>query len=773
MKKWIFIGLGFVAVAVISYFVLFNKGASNEAPSPFRAMPAQVGVLAEFESFGQIQTSVEASNYGYLIKGTDVWFELERDLGFLDTLLVNGAGIGSPEKVLCGWFPRNDGVKTLYILSYPDQKRADLEASINGQSHPKFDVTSSKLINRDLLQVAVSGQNLSFEVFGIDGALVIAHDVKLLELSLNAIEQTGSVEQIDGFKMIQEKQANYSDLKLYLHYSNLPGLLDKVFSKKFEGVSAYWSKLASISGFRVTFDSDVIGFNGFSYTGDSSIYHLSQLVAAEPGIIDMPRLLPNETVLFSSLGSSNSGAYFDKIVHKPAADWKGFFQSWVAEEWAYFRWNDGLNYRDGLIIETTDSERALEDLLGLKNFEGMDHQSFYDTALGMPYSQLYSNEILPAIFPSPVYDLGSPWYTVINNYLVFAATPSLLREMVLSQRLNQTLGKHPNYQMVTQQMASSSNTFSYILNSGLEGNLIEWLRIPAMGGIESQIAKWQSFTPITVQNTKLGKLVFSNAQVHFNPDGFLTEFAPLPNSSDSLLIAVPDSMKDTIHMVDQLPDEYFRVSSVKSHASDAGYLFGEDQDHMIYLITITGDTLKKRQIDGTIMGQIQTVDYYLNGKIQYLFNTASTMYLVDRNFEDVAAYPINLPVKASNGVKMVYYADAKKHRFFFGGTDGNFYGYTKEGSELSGWFPKTGTGIVKLQMQYFTAGNKDYLLVVSNTGVVQAFARDGSNRFDPVETGATFNQPFKVETSGSGFNLTNTAGGKTISIDKDGNLSVN
>lgn len=772
MKKWLFISLGMIAVIAAGVWYYTSLDEEGKRDSPYRAMPAQVGICAEFEGLSSLSATLDETAYGFLIKSTEVWFELERDLNLLDTLLIKGANQAGVPKVVCGWFPRNDEIVPLYIFELETEESAFIDALMN-QKHPAFSVGKSKLINREVIDISVNSQNLEYHAMFAGSNLILSRDVKLLELSQNAMEQTGSLEEVAGFSQVMEKTQGKGDIRLFIHYANLPAVLQNTFNNSFSGVSAHWGNLASVSAFGVVLDSDILGFNGFTYTGDSSLFHLTDFTASEPSVVDMPRLLPNETVLFSSYGQSSTQAFFDRIDRSPGLDYKGFFQSWTGDEWAYFRWDDGIQQRDGLVVELNGKpEDALEDLKGLKSLLGIEHSETYDSLTGMTYSQIYSSEVLPAVYPSQLYELGSPYYAVISNYMVFGATPGVLREMQLSQRLNQTLGKHPNYQAVTTHMASTANSFTYLQLAGMSEDLQTWLKIPMNVNMEAELDKWQSFTPITLQFSRLGDLVFSNGQVHFNPEGFVTEFAPIPGRTDSLLMVVADSLKDTIHTIDQLPDEYFRVSPVKTHATDAGYLFGEDHKHMIYLISVNGDTLKKREIDGPIMGPIETVDYYLNGKIQYLFNTSNTLYLVDRNFEDVAAYPISLSAEASNGVKMVYYPDAKKHRFFVGGVDGNIYGYTKEGGQLSGWFPKSGVGVVKLQMQHIVASGKDFLVFVNQNGVVHAFARDGSKRFDSVETGGNYTKPFSVSVSSAGFSMANVSGGKTITINQDGKLSI-
>lgn len=78
---------------------------------------------------------------------------------------------------------------------------------------------------------------------------------------------------------------------------------------------------------------------------------------------------------------------------------------------------------------------------------------------------------------------------------------------------------------------------------------------------------------------------------------------------------------------------------VKNHRTKGMDVAVQDIENNLYLISDTGSIFWKKQIDGEIMGDIQQIDIYKNGRYQLLFNTANTLYLVDRNGKDVNPYP--------------------------------------------------------------------------------------------------------------------------------------
>ncbi len=81
---------------------------------------------------------------------------------------------------------------------------------------------------------------------------------------------------------------------------------------------------------------------------------------------------------------------------------------------------------------------------------------------------------------------------------------------------------------------------------------------------------------------------------------------------------------------------------VINHNTQEKEIFVQDASHKIYLINSTGRILWEQTLEGPIMSKIAQVDFFKNGKLQYLFNTADKLHLIDRNGNYVERYPVTL-----------------------------------------------------------------------------------------------------------------------------------
>ena len=71
----------------------------------------------------------------------------------------------------------------------------------------------------------------------------------------------------------------------------------------------------------------------------------------------------------------------------------------------------------------------------------------------------------------------------------------------------------------------------------------------------------------------------------------------------------------------------------------------QDGNKNIYLINEKGKRLWKKQLGGLILDKINQLDYYKNGKLQYVFNTEDSLYILDRLGRNVENFPIELNSK--------------------------------------------------------------------------------------------------------------------------------
>lgn len=168
---------------------------------------------------------------------------------------------------------------------------------------------------------------------------------------------------------------------------------------------------------------------------------------------------------------------------------------------------------------------------------------------------------------------------------------------------------------------------------------------------------------------------------------------------------------------------------LKNHRTGTEEVFVQDAINNIYLISSAGQVKWKKQIDDSIMGDIQQIDVYGNGKYQMLFNTINKIYLLDINGNNVSGFPVNLPSFASNSLSVFDYQKNHNYRILIPTKSGHLYNFDKSGNLVNGWEFEKASGPIKSPIKHFVIANKDFICFHDINGQLYALDRRGKQRF--------------------------------------------
>lgn len=135
-----------------------------------------------------------------------------------------------------------------------------------------------------------------------------------------------------------------------------------------------------------------------------------------------------------------------------------------------------------------------------------------------------------------------------------------------------------------------------------------------------------------------------------------------------------------------------------------------DKQNNVSLITKDGLVLWTIQIPDEIVSDIYQIDIYHTKRFQYLFNTKTHLYVIDRMGNKVGKFPVTLKSVASNGVSVAEYGNNKEYRFFIAGEDKQIYAFDRDGRLVPKWAFKGSESVVKEPVQHYDIDGKDYLV---------------------------------------------------------------
>ena len=147
---------------------------------------------------------------------------------------------------------------------------------------------------------------------------------------------------------------------------------------------------------------------------------------------------------------------------------------------------------------------------------------------------------------------------------------------------------------------------------------------------------------------------------------------------------------------------------VKNHTNNQMDIAVQDVNNNLYLISNEGKLFWKKQLDGKIMGKIQQIDIYKNGRLQLAFATANHVHVLDRNGRDVAPFPLNFNDKITQPLSVFDYANKRNYRLLV--TQGkSLLMYDQLGKRVNGFKYSSAENNIITQPKHFRIGSKDYI----------------------------------------------------------------
>ncbi len=340
------------------------------------------------------------------------------------------------------------------------------------------------------------------------------------------------------------------------------------------------------------------------------------------------------------------------------------------------------------------------------------------------------------------------YIVVCNDYLFVASNIDVLYKVINSNVLQQTLSGSVEFQAIKEHKASSSNILIY-QQRGSETDFLPWWISDRPRHALKELIDGYAYSILWQISTDLQK-PYHNIVLNFGQQKATTsnnfEWKSRLESSSVL-----------------------KPATVTINPNSEVEIIVQDSTNKIYLLNQQGRIVWQKQLDGLIISDIHQVDRFKNGKQQLLFNTTSTLYLLDREGNDTENYPLSLQSPATTGLGLFDYEKDKNYRIAIPHADRTMSMTDVDGNRVEGWSFKATDAVVTTPVQHFRVGTKDYLLL-GDTLRIYILDRRGDQRIKPTELrGKSMKSPFYYSPSRNRW-FTSTHQGQLMSISIDGTV---
>ena len=533
------------------------------------------------------------------------------------------------------------------------------------------------------------------------------------------------------------------DGNVYIDFNQFSSLVN-VFSDSNLDIA---SSFAHSMFYDVTLENDLSLFSGFTQTQGQDLLHT--FLAQLPQKNNFQYYVSNKASHFYQLGYADGETWHSWLMEYWKQSHPAFLESRTkfSKDHNYdfdqmFAWlgtgiglvNIPSSTKDPhrlIIIDTKDITEALNQLNRFsESLARLQNDSVYVEGFGgLTIRELKVKDFPMQSFGPLFTGFGETFYTSIDEYILLSGSIQTIKELVSDIENENTLGRSVSYNKFSANTLEESNFKLVVNTSGLWENLLVGISPAWRPFFQESAKKLKSLRYLSFDFSALDDSFYSSFAVQYNPPSFSLE-KKLFETKGVIALDFPIITKPNV---------------VKSHVDNSREVLLQDSQDYVMLLSSSGEKLWQKQLEGAMTSEVDQVDYYKNGKLQYFFATEKSIHIIDRlgNYVDGFPQPVEFKIKYAS---VIDYDKSKRYRFMLADERGNLYLYNKEGVNLEGWTPKALPGRLAFEPFHLRVRAKDVIIAVQNDGTIHVMNRRGENMPGfPLEVAGRFEGKAYVE----------------------------
>lgn len=591
--------------------------------------------------------------------------------------------------------------------------------------------------------------------------LLVSDDKSLVEKAV--IQLSTGVSLMDtetGFSLIKKSAGEGALVNWFVNIKSFKNILNESFKEEFslDDINHY----ARWCAFDLEVLEDKLVVNGFAESGEEQDF-LKLFTAQEYTLNTLTSRMPYNTYFFKHYALSDVDEYtqaVDSFNNKHDLGYNAygnlvsletntgenpllFFRQFFDGEIAYGR----SPIDEFVIVKLFSAKEAAEKLNYMVNDK--DSEAKLIKKNGLDIYHFNQNGFAASVFGKQ-FLLKDEYMTIVDNKLIIAPTINFLTYIASRSANTQTLQCAPNFRDANRTLLSIANLSFYVNIPYVIRNAKEFFSEDFTTEIKKNENLWKNFSTFCLQaenspngNTyqhfflQYDRVYKSEELIANNEDKLQTTSAISGGTQENLSelnspfvsTEIPNSINTPAWSTNLDSPAIINPQIMKNHYNGEDEIFIQDEKNQIYLISNSGKILWKKQIDGTIIGNVHQVDMLKNNKLQMAFVTEKKLYIVDRNGNNLKGYPKTLSKKAIVGLSVFDYDKNKNYRFMIPTADADILLLNMQGEMPSDW-NYSGSSNITTPLEHFNIKGKDYIVTASKEKAI-ILNRKGENRVTP------------------------------------------
>ncbi|MEM6516666.1 MAG: ribonuclease HII, partial [Bacteroidota bacterium] len=337
--------------------------------------------------------------------------------------------------------------------------------------------------------------------------------------------------------------------------------------------------------------------------------------------------------------------------------------------------------------------------------------------------------------------ISSNYYITLNGIMIFAESDNVLKTFISNYQNGNTLTNSEAYQNLMLNLSDEASIFVFDNPNSLKNRL-------------QTAFDEQNEINTSPYKTSAIQFIYESDFAHIN--GAYKSFNQVKTKgeiAEELALSLDAAI---------LNDPQF----LKNHKTGEFDIAVQDINNNLYLLSNKGKVYWKKQISGAILGEIKQIDSYKNGRLQMVFSTDSSVFILDRNGNELSPFPLKFNDEITQPVSVFDYDKNYNYRILV--TQGkNLLLYNKSGKPVSGFKFDKSNDRIDTQPKHFRINGKDYI-VFRQGAKLKIISRTGKTRV-PVDKDILFSKN-DIYLYKNSFTTTNT-NGELLQVKTNGRIN--
>ena len=348
--------------------------------------------------------------------------------------------------------------------------------------------------------------------------------------------------------------------------------------------------------------------------------------------------------------------------------------------------------------------KQAEDIVS-ENQDTVYFEQYADYKIGL----IEQEGFVSGLLGEPFSGFTSTYFMLYGDYLVLSTSSEQIKMWLGDIENDHVWGRSVKRRsFIDESMGETS--FALIFNN-------PWSWSLALDGFNLKHQQWWQKNEQTIKQFGLASFQFTNLDNRFYTE---VNLIYQPQQVESGQQQFNDKS------LSQLSNKLIRKPKlVKNHNNNLWEILLQDSTNKLSLLDNKGEILWQEPFPKPITGNIFQLDYYKNGKLQFLFATDSAIFIVDRNGTNLEGFPVHFDQFEIKQLFLIDYDHSKNYRLLIADNSGNLQMFNQQLKPLDGWNPLSFNSTISDEVFHLRVRGKDRIVVAQQNGNIDLRNRRG------------------------------------------------